>query len=87
MGGRELRNETSSLAGINGNKDYTCRLLYVCVCFVYEFVYKYVLNQIPLSPAVAPLGQHPTTTEKVGLYIAQSMTPGWRVLRSHIEAL
>lgn len=66
MGGRELWNEKSSLAGIDGDKDYTCRLLYVCVCFVYEFVYKHVLNQIPLSPAVAPRDSTPPTPNRVG---------------------
>lgn len=87
MGGRELRNETSSLAGIDGDKDYTCRLLYVCVRFVYEFVYKHVLNQIPLSPAVAPLGQHPTNTEQGGALYCSVNDTGLAGLALHIEAL
>lgn len=48
-------NKRSFLVGIDGDKGYTCRLLYVCVCFMYEFVYKHVLNQFPY-PLLLPFG-------------------------------
>lgn len=62
-------NKKSFLAGINGDKIYTCRLLYVCVCFMYEFVYKHVLNQIPLSPAVALWDSIPPTLNRAGFVL------------------
>lgn len=52
---------------------------------MYEFVYKHVLNQIPFSPAVALWDSIPPKTKQGGLCIAQSMTPGWRVLRSTLK--
>ena len=89
MGGREPWNDEGSLAGIDGDKDYTCRLLYACSWFMYEFV---CTSMCQIKFPYLLLLPHPTNNEWEGgggggvrLCIAQSMTPGWRVLRSTLK--
>lgn len=55
------------------------RMLYVWVCV------QACVKSNSLIPCCCPLGQHPTNTKQGGLCIAQSMTPGWRVLRSTLK--
>lgn len=62
-------NQKSFLAGIYGDKGYTCQLLYVCICFMCGFVYKHVLDQIPLSPAVALWDSNLLTLSRAGLVL------------------
>lgn len=60
---------------------FVCVSVRVYLCFVYKSVYKHVLNQIPLSPAVALWESIPPA-----LYCSVNDT-GLAGLALHIEAL